>query len=180
MKVLSSLIFSILGWKIVGFDVGSLKKCLLVVVPHTSNWDFPLGLLVRAQMETKIKFVGKSELFKGPKGMLARWFGGIPVIRGVKTSFVEDVAMMFNKTDELRICIAPEGTRMRVQSLKTGFYRIAHIATVPIILIKWNWKDKLIEVAEPFLVSDDKAMEMKKIEDYFRGVIGKIPEYSFL
>jgi len=169
-----------LGWKVTGFNPGDIKKCILIAVPHTSMWDFPLGLLVRSKLAMDVKFVGKEELFKGWKGIGSRFFGGIPVIRNAHSSFVEDVAEMFKSRENFRICIAPEGTRKSVKNLKTGFYRIAKAANVPVILVKWDFGNKNINFSEPWLMTDNKEEDMKKVEDYFRGIIGKVPEYSFL
>ncbi len=180
MRLISSFILKVLGWKITGFNPGELKKCILIVVPHTSGWDFPIGLLVRSKLGISIKFVGKEELFKGLKGIGARFFGGIPVKRNVHSSFVQDVADMFTLRDTFRICLAPEGTRKAVTQLKTGFHRIATSANVPVILVKWDFGTKNINFSEPWQMTKDKESDVKKVEDYFRGVIGKVPEYSFL
>jgi len=179
MRFISSFILWVLGWKITGFHPGELKKCILIVVPHTSNWDFPLGLLVRSKLATDIKFVGKEEIFKGWMGIGSRFFGGIPVVRNAHSSFVEDVAKMFSSRETFRICLAPEGTRKQVKKLKTGFHRIASLAKIPVILVKWDFKNKDINFSEPWHMSD-KEEDMKKVEEYFRGTIGKVPEYSFL
>jgi len=180
MQLISRFILKIMGWKVTGFDPGDLKKCILIVVPHTSAWDFPLGLLVRSKLGADIKFIGKEELFKGWKGIGSRFFGGIPVKRNEHSSFVEDVAEIFNSREVFRICLAPEGTRKAVTKLKSGFHRIAIAANVPVILVKWDFGNKNINFSEPWHMTDNKADDMKKVEDYFRGVIGKVPEYSFL
>ncbi len=180
MHFISSFILRILGWKVSGYDPNKLKKCILIAVPHTSMWDFPLGLLVRSKLRVDIKFVGKEELFKGLTGIGARFFGGVPVKRNAHSNFVENVAEMFNSQESFRICLAPEGTRKQVKHLKSGFYRIARAANVPVILVKWDFGNKNIHFSEPCDMSEDKEADMKKIEDYFRGTIGKVPEYSFL
>jgi len=180
MRLISNFILKILGWKVTGFNPGTLSKCIIIAVPHTSIWDFPLGLLVRSKLAADIKFVGKQELFKGWKGIGSRFFGGIPVKRNIHSSFVEDVAEMFNSKDEFRICLAPEGTRKAVTKLKSGFYRIARAANVPVVLVKWDFGNKNINFSKPWEMSEDKESDMKKIEEYFRGVVGKVPEYSFL
>lgn len=180
MRLISSFILKILGWKVSGYNPGDLKKCILIAVPHTSMWDFPLGLLVRSKLGADVKFVGKEELFKGLIGIGARFLGGVPVIRNAHSNFVEDVAKMFKSKDSFRICIAPEGTRKAVKNLKTGFHRIALAADVPVILVKWDFGKKDIHFSEPWVMTDNKEKDMKKVEDYFRGTIGKVPEYSFL
>lgn len=176
---ISKLILKIIGWKITGFDISKISKCVCAVVPHTSFWDFPIGLLARGFLRTNIMYVGKQELFKGIVGWFLRITGGIPVKRGVKTSFVEDVAALFEERDELRIALAIEGTRKQVTFFKSGFYRIATLAKVPVVLVKFDYANKEVHFGEPYLASDDKKAEMEKVESYFKGVMGKHPDRSF-
>jgi len=180
MRLVSSFILRVLGWKVSGYSPDRLTKCIILAVPHTSNWDFPLGLLVRSYLSTDIKFVGKEELFTGIQGKIVHFLGGVPVKRNTHSSFVEDVATMFSTRESFRICIAPEGTRMPVKALKSGFYRIARAADVPVILVKWDFGNKHIKFSEPWYMTADKDKDMKKVEEYFRGTIGKVAEYSFL
>jgi len=179
-RITAKVILKIIGWRVTGFNPAHVKKSIVLVVPHTSYWDFPIGILSRNYFNANIKFVGKAELFKGIQGWVTRKMGGIPVIRGGNTTFIEDVVAMFDNAEELCIQIAPEGTRKRVKHLKSGFYRIATQAKVPVILTKFDFKIKEVNFGEPYYLSDDKPLEMKKVEDYFRGTQGKIKENSFL
>lgn len=155
------------------------KKCVVPVVPHTSNWDFPLGLLTRAAIGTDIHFVGKNSLFKGPLGGIMRRLGGHPVDRRKRTNFVDAVVQLFSEVDELRLSVAPEGTRKKVDKLRTGFYWIARGAKVPLVLCRFDWGNRVVSFSPPFHPTEDAEADMAYINDYFSGIEGKRPEFSF-
>ena len=180
LSSINALLLKLLGWKvIVEGNLDELKKYIVVVVPHTSNWDFPLGLMVRSSIRQDIKFVGKRSLFKPPHGAVFRWLGGIPVDRSKSNNTVDATIDMFNNRSELAICIAPEGTRKKVDRLKSGFYYIARGANVAIVLCKFDFENKEVVFREPFYTTDDKEADMALIHDYFKNVRGKIPKNSF-
>lgn len=179
IQAFSNWLLRVMGWKIELPPKPWPEKYLIIVVPHTSNWDFPLGLLVRAVLDEDIRYVGKDSLFKSPFGFLFRWLGGIPVDRSRRNKFVDAVIDMFNREQEMKICIAPEGTRKRVEKLKTGFYYIALGAGVPLLLCKFDYGNKLIGVSEPFYPTGDVEADFAVIHGFFKGVQGKVPEYSF-
>jgi len=179
MRKISSYILRLLDWSIEGEIPVGLKKYLLAVVPHTSNWDFPLGLLVRAKLGRSVQFIGKHTLFKPPHGFIFRWLGGYPVDRSKSTNYVDSVVNIFNQHETFAICLAPEGTRKKVDKLRTGFYFIAKKADIPIILVRFDYGTKVISFSEPFYTTDDTAADFEYIHDYFRGAVGKIPTNSF-
>ena len=180
-KWLSSFLFlRVFGWKIEGRYPNEIKKIMIIVVPHTSNWDFPIGLFLRPIWGADIKWCGKKSLFRFPMGIFARWLGGIPIDRSKRTNFVDAVVDEYNKSENLLIQIAPEGTRKKVDRLKTGFYHIAMGAKIPILMIKFDYGNKKVVVREPFYPSGDIEKDMEIINKYFKGTIGKIPEWSYM
>jgi 1-acyl-sn-glycerol-3-phosphate acyltransferase len=179
MAWLSKLILRCVGWKITGTYDNSIKKKILIVAPHTSNWDFPLGLLVRSAIKDKIQFVGKDSLFKPPFGFLMKAIGGIPVDRSRSTNFVRAVVNEYNKRDKMTIVIAPEGSRKKVNKFKTGFYFIAKAADVPIIKVKFDYTVKEVHFDPPFYPTEDSQGDIAKIENHFRGIKGHNAEKSF-
>lgn len=168
-----------LGWKIIGWNMNALKKYVLIVIPHTSNWDFPLGLLIRSSIKLKINFVGKDSLFRWPFGGLFRQMGGYPVDRSKSNNYVETVADIFSKKEVFRLTIAPEGTRKKVDKLKSGFYYIARKAEVPIILVAFDHRTKEIRVHPPIdsTISWDALQE--EMKNFYKDVEGRIPAYGF-
>lgn len=178
-SAISKAILSLFGWKIEGAYPHHIPKKVLAVMPHTSNWDFPLGLLVRSAVGADIQYIGKSSLFKPPHGFLFRWLGGVPVDRSKRNGFVDAMVHLFNTRQKLTIVIAPEGTRKKVDQLRTGFYHIARRAGIPIILTQFDYPSKTVRFGAPFYPSDDMAADFHAIYDYFRGITGKHPELGF-
>lgn len=169
------------GWKISGKLPGELKKIILVVAPHTSWKDILVGLAVRYELKIDhAKFLGKKELFEGPFGKLFRNLGGIPVDRFGKLSsrqgIVDQAVRLFNENEHFILGISPEGTRQRVEKLKTGFYQIAKNANIPMVLVGFDFKNKQVVLREPMFVSEDEAADFKKIIAFFSRIEGAKPE----
>ena len=181
MTMICRWLLRVWGFRIVTAIPHDCKKSVVAVVPHTSNWDFPLGILTRNAMETKIGFVAKDSLFKPLWGWFFTWTGGYPVDRSKKGSnYVEAIAAIFERVDGFHLSISPEGTRKKVDKLKTGFYYIAVAAKVPIILCKFDWEHREVTFREPFWPTGDVEKDMAFIYDYFRDVKGKVVENSFV
>ena len=179
MSKISAWILRLFGWKIAGWDPLSLRQYVLIVLPHTSNWDFPLGLLVRSSLKWDIKFVAKDSLFRWPFGKILRWMGGYPVDRSKNNNYVDAVALIFETNQDFRLTIAPEGTRGKVEKLKSGFYYIARKAQVPIILVAFDYGKRIVKIADPItpnLTYEELTWRMK---DFYRGVTGKNKELGF-
>lgn len=173
--------FKVLGWKVVGntnMSQDTIKKAVLIAVPHTSWHDFFIGLLLRQVTGVKANFIGKKELFVGPLGWYLKSIGGAPVDRGSKENKVEAIARLFEERDEFRLALAPEGTRKKVDKWRTGFYYIAKAAKVPIIMFSLDFGNKQNKISEPFYPTDDIEADFAFMRKFFEGVKGKIPEYS--
>jgi len=179
MKWFFKAILKLTGFKVVGSVYNDIKKKVLIVVPHTSNWDFPLGLLVKYSYGIKVNFIGKKSLFKRPFGWFFKALGGIPVDRSKSSNTVRTLVDAYDSREEMTIVMTPEGTRRKVTSLKKGFYYIAKSARVPIIPIKFDFQKKTIDFGEPFYPSDDDEKDLAFFNTYFDGVIGKYPEMSY-
>ena len=180
MRLLAKFIyFKLLGWKVVGFsDFDSIKKTVIIAVPHTSWHDFPLGILLRKVIGLKTNFVGKKELFVFPIGWMFRALGGAPIDRYTKKNKVEAIANLFKDREEFRMAMAPEGTRKKVEEWRTGFYYIAKAANVPIIMITLDFGKKENKISEPFDLTDDKDADFKFMKNFFKDAVGKVPEYT--
>lgn len=148
----------------------------MVVAPHTSNWDFFVGLGARSIMGVDTKFAGKKELFKFPFGWIFRALGGYPVDRSKNNKFVDAVCDIFDSKETFSICLTPEGTRSYAPVWKTGFWHIANKLKVPIVMISMNYKTKSVIVEAPFFTSDDMEQDIAKMKEHFRNVPGYHPE----
>lgn len=151
----------------------------MIVVPHTSCIDFFIGVLARGSIGLEMNFVAKKELFKFPFGGWLRWMGGAPLDRQKNENKVDAIAALFKERAAFRLAIAPEGTRMRVDSWKTGFYYIAVNAEVPIVAVAFDYGKKEVKMSEPFWPTGDVGADFFTLEKNYKGVMGYVPEYSY-
>ncbi len=165
------------GWNTgLVFPYHYLDKFIMIVAPHTSNWDFIIGLAYRNILGlNNVGFLGKRELFRAPFGWIFHALGGIPVDRQSTHNLVDQVALMFNTRESFKIAIAPEGTRKKVDKLKTGFYFIAAKAHVPVIMVAFDYAHRTVKFREPFYPSGDFEREAEIIYSFYRNVQGRIP-----
>ena len=177
-KLAKFIYYKILGWKLRG-TFPDVDKCVVIVIPHTHWYDFLLGLVVRKVVNKEINYIGKKSLFKPPFGWFFRWTGGTPVDRSKSSNTVDSVVQIFKERAVFRFALAPEGTRKKVDTLRTGFYHIAQKAGVPIVMVAFDFGKKEVKISEPFHTTDDVTQDFKKIHDFYKGVKGKVPEYSF-
>lgn len=125
---LGKTVLDMLGWKFVG-EFPPYKKMIVAVAPHTSNWDFVIGIAVAFTLRLKISFFAKSSLFTPPFGLLLRRWGGIPIQRSKSQGVVEQMVPQIHNAEQIILCLAPEGTRSRQENWKSGFLHIAHKPT---------------------------------------------------
>lgn len=170
--------FRLMGWKMNGI-FPDLDKCVVIVIPHTHWLDFPVGLVVRKVINKEIHYIAKKSLFKPPFGWFFRKMGGTPVDRSTSNNLVDAVAKIFKERRVFRIALAPEGTRKKVERLKTGFYYIAKTAEVPIVMVAFDFGKKEVKISEPFHPSEEVTKDFNKIKKFYHGVTGKVPEYSY-
>lgn len=173
------IFFKLMGWKIEGSIDSEIKKCVMMVVPHTSWHDFYLGIFTRGITELDMSFVAKKELFKFPFGAYFRYMGGEPLDRKGGLNKVDAIAEIFKRRETFRLAISPEGTRKKVSELKTGFYYIALKANVPIVTVAFNFGKKSVQLGKPFLPTGNFENDIKILESNFVGVKGKVPENSY-
>ena len=176
MRSIYQFLFWIFGWKVRGEIPASLRQYVMIVAPHTSNWDFFVGLAARSILKLNIKYVAKKELFRFPFGWIFKKLGGFPVDRSKNTNFVEAVAELFKQYPDFSICITPEGTRRYVPKWKTGFYYIALQANIPIIMVGFNYKLKEVNLEPPFYPTGNIEKDMEFMLSYYRKVPGKFPD----
>ncbi len=167
-----------MGWKIKGSFDPAIKKAVVIVVPHTSWHDFYIGAFTRKLLNAEINYIAKKELFQSPFGWYFRWMGGAPLDRTPGQNKVEAIAEILKKKEVFRLAMAPEGTRKKVLSWKTGYYYIAITANVPIICVAFDYGKKTVTINKPFYPTGDIELDTEILRAYFEGVVGKKPEYS--
>ncbi len=162
------------GWRFEG-ETPSEKRYVVCGAPHTSNWDFILFLGAVAAFDLPARYIGKHTLFRWPLGALMRRWGGIPVDRSAAAGIVQQVADAVMSSDESAIVIAPEGTRAAAEFWKTGFYRIAEAAGVPILLGYDDWDRKVVGLGPLIQVTGDIRADMGRIRAFYEPIAGKDP-----
>lgn len=178
MRLIARFYFWLIGWKIKDNMPPTLRKCVMIAVPHTSNWDFPIAMAALLILRLKTNYLAKKELFRFPLGIIMRAFGGIAVDRSRHTGMVEAMVAELNQRDELILLIPPEGTRSLVAEWKTGFYRVAMGAGVPIALAFLDYPNKTAGIEKVFYPTGDYEKDLAEIKSFYRTVKGKHPEKS--
>ncbi len=167
-----------MGWKVQGTWPKGLNKSIVIVLPHTSWHDFYVGLLIRKILGMEIKFLAKKELFKPPFGWYFKWMGGTPLDRTPGQDKVATIAKKFNQKESFHLAMAPEGTRKKVEELKTGFYFIARTAKVPIVMVALDYGNKKVKISDPLYPGFDKEKDFEKVKNFYKEATGKVVHYT--
>ena len=174
-QLCSWMLYKRLGWK-TNITEAHPNKYIICLAPHTSNWDFIIGLLYSRAEGIKSNFLMKKEWFFWPLGGLFRKLGGIPVWRSRHTNMTDNLAEEARKAHSFHLCITPEGTRSPTPDWKKGFYYIAAKAGMPILLYGVDYRRKLIECTKTIVPNGDIDGQMREIKLYFKRFEGRKPE----
>ena len=175
MRWLAAFILRLIGWRTV-YAVPPGPKSVVIVYPHTSNWDFPIGMLFKMHHGVDLHWAGKDTLFFGP----LRWFfgklGGVPINRREATGMTRQLAEAYAQNESFSICIAPEGTRSKSDHWKTGFYRLALSTGLPLGLGFIDYGSKSAGIAHWVTLSGDEAADLEMLRGYYADKTGLYPE----
>jgi len=174
--IISKGILRLCGWTYSYEIPKDITKAVMVVAPHTSNWDFILGVLCYNSLDIRVRFMIKKESFIFPLNLIIRAWGGIPVDRKNPGNIADQMAAQFARYDELVLGITPEGTRKPNPHWKKGFYRIALQSKVPMILTYLDYKRKFGRVGMLIYPSGNYQADMKIMSDYFAQCTPAHPE----
>jgi 1-acyl-sn-glycerol-3-phosphate acyltransferase len=164
------------GWKIDKYTPANVNKAVVVMGPHTSNWDFVIGKIAFAHYRVNAKFLIKKELFKPPMGWLLKAMGGIPVDRKKNNNITEQAVRYFNENDKCYLVFTPEGTRSYNDHWKKGFYFIAQNANVPIYIAYIDYKNKKGGFHSLFEPTGNVDADIRYIKTTLSQFTGKVPE----
>jgi 1-acyl-sn-glycerol-3-phosphate acyltransferase len=170
-KALGRTLLALAGWRVEG-ELPDRAKLVAIVAPHTSNWDFVVGILVVFALGLRVRFLGKHTLFRPPLGWLMRWLGGTPVVRDTPQGAVTDAADMIARGDRVLLGIAPEGTRTRGKPWRSGFYNIALAARVPILPAAFDYPAKALRLFPLFEPTGDYAADLARLQALYAEVRG--------
>ena len=164
-----------MGWRLVG-EIPAHRRAVVIGYPHTSNYDFPMMLLLSWALNVSFHWVGKVELFEGPFGWVYRALQGIPIQRNSRTDTVTQLAQRFDEGGELLLAIAPSGTRKAGRHWRSGFYHIAVAAKVPILVGFIDFGARAGGIADTILPSGDILKDMDRIRASLSHVKGYHPQ----
>ncbi|WP_423680668.1 1-acyl-sn-glycerol-3-phosphate acyltransferase [Undibacterium sp. WLHG33] len=174
-------ILNCIGWK-VNYRPLPGPRGIIIVYPHTSNWDFPIGVLGKLAIGMPFYFIAKSSLFEGftgaTIGRIIRALGGEPVERGISTGAISRLAEKVNQSDWYWMVIAPEGTRSRKPYWRSGFYHIACSARVPLGCAYFDFRRKEISLVDYLDLTGDIDGDLAKIRGIYAGVQGCRPQLA--
>jgi 1-acyl-sn-glycerol-3-phosphate acyltransferase len=177
LQVLAIIVLKIFGWRRAGV-VPDAPKFVMIAAPHTSNWDFPMGLAIILAFKVKMYWLGKEPIFKWPFGTFFKWLGGIPVNRSKSGDVVSQTIQTIKEHERIVMVVAPEGTRKKVNHWKTGFYYIAMGANVPLAMGFIDYLRKEGGFGPTLMPTGNIEADMEKIRAFYRNITAKIPDKS--
>ena len=176
LRLAGRAVLALLGWRIEG-EIPNIPRCVIIVAPHTSNWDFIIGLAALLALDLRVTWLGKHQLFRGPLGLLWRRVGGVPVDRSAPDGVVEQAAAVLAPPRSVFLAVAPEGTRRKVERWKSGFWRIARAAGVPIVPVAFDFRRRaVVFVGEPFTTTADYEADLAALQRRFSAEMARNPE----
>jgi 1-acyl-sn-glycerol-3-phosphate acyltransferase len=170
-------LLSAFGWR-VAVQLPPVPRCVIIVYPHTSNWDFVVGYLAKVASGLRAHFVGKDTLFRWPFGGLLRRMGGIPVNRREPTGLIGQLAAEMARRPRMWLAIAPEGTRSRTDHWKSGFYRLALAANVPVGLAFIDYRTRAVGLDTFLTLSGDEEQDLAQMRAFYADKVGKRPHQA--
>jgi 1-acyl-sn-glycerol-3-phosphate acyltransferase len=172
LTALGRTLLRALGWRIEG-EIPNLPKLVIAIAPHTSNWDFVVGMAAMLALDLRLSFLGKHTLFRGPFGALFRGMGGIAVDRSNPQGVVDECVRAFGASERRVLALAPQGTRKGDGRFRSGFLRIARGANVPVVLAALDYGARTVRIGPLVRASEDLEGDLARIEAHFAGVRGK-------
>lgn len=175
VRGLGRAVFALLRWRVDG-QFPDVAHCVAIAAPHTSNWDFVVGLAAILALDLRITWLGKHTIFRGPLRSLWRRLGGVPVDRAAPEGTVEAAAGLFSSREAVWVALAPEGTRYKVDRWKTGFWRIARAGGVPILPVAIDHANRALRIAPLYFPSDDHAADVAALKRNFSPEMARRPD----
>jgi 1-acyl-sn-glycerol-3-phosphate acyltransferase len=179
LERIANALLKLIRWRVVGTEP-QIPKFVIIVAPHTSNWDLPLGLICGFAMGLLRRwpygFMAKDVVFRWPVAGLMRRIGGLPIDRSRPHDIVPQMAAIFQARDRFLLAITPEGTRKRTGHWKSGFYHIAHAVGVPIIPVSFDYAKRECRLGDPLVPTGDLDRDLTVIQQFYQGATAKRPE----
>jgi len=176
LRALGHAVLRLAGWRLTG-TIPDIPQFVVIVAPHTSNWDFIIGLATKWALGFDVTWMGKDTLFRPPLGWFMRAVGGLPVDRSVANALVDRSARAFAERPRMVLVLAPEGTRHKVEKWRSGFWHIARTADVPVVCAAIDWGRKHVHFGPTLTVHPDAGAEadIARIKAHYDDVRGFHP-----
>lgn len=174
-RALGRAVMHLTGWRVVG-TIPDLPKFVVIVAPHTSNWDFVHGMAAAFALGLRVSWMGKHTLFRWPFAGVMHWLGGVSIDRSAHHGVVKQTVDAFASRPRLVLGITPEGTRSPVDHWKLGFYHIAKGSGLPIVPVYFDYPRRHIGFGEPLIPGDDFEADFQRLVDFYRGHLGRRPQ----
>ena len=172
LRIISLILLKSLRWKAIG-PLPEQNKYIIIVAPHTSNWDVFYGVILAFALKLDARFLAKKELFHWPFAPIIRWLGGIATDRSSQSNIVDKIINRFNENKKFVLALAPEGTRHKVDYWKSGFYHIATGANIPIVLAFIDFGTKTGGAGPLLYPSGNIKKDMVTIRNFYLNKKGK-------
>ena len=176
-RLLGFSFLKLVGWEAVG-NAPDMPKFVMILAPHTSNWDLIFILAVVYVLGIKCYWFGKKDIFRWPVGGFFKWLGGIPINRGLRQNMVQQTVEIIQSSEQIIVGLSPEGTRSNTKYWKTGFYHIAHQAQIPIVFAFLDYSQKVGGLGPIMNPTGDIEEDMKIMRQFYSGITAKYP-YNF-
>ena len=174
-RLIARLVFKITRFSPVG-DAPDLDKYVLVSGPHTTNWDLLSLLATSWYTGSNLNWLGKHQLFRGPMNRVMRLLGGVPVRRDERSGMVESLAQEFAAAEQMALAIPASGTRARTDHWKSGFYRIALAAEVPIVMAFVDYSTRTVGFGPTMIPTGDIEADLDQFRAFYGDKRGKFPD----
>ncbi len=174
-RALAFLAMRVTGWRIEG-AFPNAPQFVVIVAPHTSNWDFLVGVMAMFAIGFRGTFLGKHTLFRWPHGAIMRWLGGVPVDRSSSHNVVQQTLDYFDSRPQLLLALSPEGTRRKLPAWRTGFWYVAKGAGVPIVPAAFDYPARRIRIFPPLQPGDDIVADFTRLQSHFDAGMARHPE----
>jgi 1-acyl-sn-glycerol-3-phosphate acyltransferase len=165
------------GWEVIG-GIPDNRKAVLIAAPHTSNWDGFWAIVYIVATRLEVHWFVKKSLFWFPLSVLLKAFGAIPLDRSEAGSAVHEAVAAFDASDDFYFGLAPEGTRGLTPFWKSGFYRIAEKANVPVVLGFLDFGNKRLGLGPAVTLTGDEAADLAVIGSFYAPILGRWPEQA--
>jgi 1-acyl-sn-glycerol-3-phosphate acyltransferase len=176
LKFVTITIFNLLGWKMQGDIPAHIDKCVVIVAPHTSNFDYIFGIVASFKVRLPVRYLIKEEWLKrfAIGGLLKRW-GALGIARSQRNKMVDQMADLLNANERIALAFPPEGTRKLAKKWKTGFYYVALKAEVPVVMCAMDYRKKAVTIGEYFIPTGDYEKDMNIVREFYKDVTAMYP-----